>query len=419
MAESRTKRRIQATVITVLAFLVATVSVLALLGFGVGDDGAKTPTAHPTASATPLDVGDLDALQTRRIDELRTFADWLDGEGARGFVGEVGWPAGDADWEALARAWYLVAADRGVPSTAWAAGSWWPSEYPLAIYRAEAGTHQLGGAESQAALVEAQPDPGVNVAGLEFGTEDGFSSAEPGQAGVTYYAEPAASYAYLASRGITTVRLPVRWERLQPEQGGTLDPDYLALVQGQVDAAAEAGMRIVLDLHNYGTFVTAQGPQVLDAGSLLDVWLRLDRELGDHEAVAAYGLMNEPHDLTGDVASGAALWEGITQEVVAGLREGGVDTTLYVAGYDWSSLARWPSIHPSGWIEDPLGDFRYEAHHYWDGDGSGEYRVDYADELAATRSSGAAGSGAAGSGAAGPATAAWMSSATRFPSRTA
>ncbi|MET0161050.1 MAG: hypothetical protein ABW204_00200, partial [Microbacteriaceae bacterium] len=54
---------------------------------------------------------------------------------------------------------------------------------------------------------------------------------------------------------------------------------------------------------------------------------------------------------------------------------------LLVAGYDWSSLARWSDNHPSGWIDDPADAFRYEAHHYWDAFGAGAYDRPYAEEL--------------------------------------
>lgn len=355
-----------------------------------------TPTGPPAPADTPrpdpLAGVELDALQSERIAELREFAAWLDENGAEGFVGEVGWPAVDG-WPALAESWFAVADHEGVPSTAWASGSWWSPDYRLTVHGRGAEGRVLGTANSQADVVEGGAAPGVNLAGLEFSTEAGFSAAEPGRLGEQYFAEDPASYAYLAERGIVTVRLPIRWERVQPVPFAELDADHVALLAAQLDAAEEAGIRVVLDLHNYGVFQVSESEQLrlgstLGADALVDVWARLDAELAAHPAIAAYGLMNEPHSLADDDAAGARLWEQVSADAVTALRDAGVEHELYVPGYDWSSLARWAENHPTGWIDDPLDRIRYEAHHYWDDDGSGFYERSYAEELAAAGAAG-------------------------------
>lgn len=82
-----------------------------------------------------------------------------------------------------------------------------------------------------------------------------------------------------------------------------------------------------------------------------------------------------------DIESGAALWETISQELVDALREGGSTKTLMVPGYDWSGIAQWTDTHEEPWISDPLNNFRYEGHHYWDRDHNGFYTHSYADEV--------------------------------------
>ncbi|MDN4474361.1 cellulase family glycosylhydrolase [Demequina sp. SYSU T00192] len=364
---------------------------------------ATSPT--PTPSPTPADPDvladvELDALQQKQIDALRDFASWLEENAAAGFIGEVGWPsATDSDWDELGEYWYLLADQEGLWTAAWAAGSHWSSGYPLVTY-GDSGSGSLDTASGQARVIEALQAGqdadgtgarhGVSLAGLEFGTENGFSSADPGTLGTDYFAEPVASYAWLAGRGIDLVRLPVRWERLQPALEGRLDPAQVAAVTAQLDAASAAGIDVILDLHNYGAYVTDAGTQLLGSDALpgarmTDVWLRIARTWGDHPALLGYGLMNEPHDLGGgDERGAAAVWEQMTQETVAALRAAGDEHLLVVAGYDWSSLARWRSTHPTGWIDDASGNFLYEAHHYWDAYGEGKYVLPYADELAAT-----------------------------------
>ena len=174
-----------------------------------------------------------DALQARALDGLVAFAGWLERNQVAGYVGEVGWPAGQ-DWQQVATTWYDAADAIGLPVTAWAAASW-PAGYPMAVYRRSAGSTALDTAGPQSAVVRDHPSTrryrrGVVLAGGSFGAADSnprYSSANPGRYGYDYSYENASGYAYLASQGIRLVRLTVSWERLQRAPGGPLDPAEL------------------------------------------------------------------------------------------------------------------------------------------------------------------------------------------------
>lgn len=360
-----------------------------------GNETVATPTVSPSPVFTPLALQgiELDRLEEARISELRDFIFWLEQNDADGFIGELGW-SGEGDWQQLADYWYQVADAHGLETTAWAAGSHWGDEYALTIYGSRSDELGLGldRAERQAEIVELPGRTarhGVNLAGLEFGVQNpAFSTEQPGVLEIDYFTEPEASFAYLAERGITLVRLPFRWERLQPKLGGQLDASYASTIEAMLDAAALHGIDVVLDLHNYGAFETdaatlLMGSPELPDSALADVWLRIADRWGEHPAVYAYGLMNEPHSLPGaSVRDAARRWEITTQRTVDALRAADHDTLLMVAGYDFSSLPRWRDNHPEAWITDPADNFRYEAHHYWDSDAEGFYELSYADELA-------------------------------------
>lgn len=331
-------------------------------------------------------------VQERALVNLRNFGLWLRDNNAKGFIGEAGWPADSPEWDAVADKWYAEADRHDLWVAAWAAGSWWGG-YPIAAYVHEDGKRSLDSARSQAQIIEKYPTydnvmRGVNLAGMEFGTEekDRFSSANPGIAGQQYFYEPEESMQYLAERGVKLVRLPFRWERVQPLLGGELDKVEIEAIKETLDAAEKNNIKVILDLHNYGVYNSPNG--ILQLGTTLthkqftDVWLRLSEKFKDHTAVAAYGLMNEPHDLpAGDYGSPAENWETASQTVLDALRDEGDDTLIMVAGYDWSSAARWAKNHPDGWIKDKANNFRYEAHHYWDSDGSGFYERLFQEEL--------------------------------------
>jgi endoglucanase len=72
---------------------------------------------------------------------------------------------------------------------------------------------------------------GINLSGLEEG------SKVPGKANYDFAVPGADEWAYFKSKNITLVRLPFKWERMQPNSSGPLSPVYLGLVHKQVQLA--------------------------------------------------------------------------------------------------------------------------------------------------------------------------------------
>jgi hypothetical protein len=353
---------------------------------------AEPASAAARSTAARSTVPD-DALVRRVRGELRRFTDWLAAGGARGYIGEVGWPRG-AEWSALAATWFRDADTADLWVTAWAAGEWWGS-YPLALYGA-------AGQGEREAVLEAHPSTatrlrGVNVAGAEFAapsvaaTSD-FSSVNPGVYDRAYHYDTQASFDRLAARGVRLVRLPFRWERLQPATGKPLNVAELGRLKAAVARAARAGLVVVLDMHNYGGYYRfdgstgvrhALGAPTLTRFDLADVWGRISRHFRDNPAVAGYGLMNEPAEMpAAGKLTAAKVWERASQAALDRIRRQGDRKLVLVAGYEWSGAQRFATVHPRPWIVDPAANVRYEAHHYWDRDNSGDYPDTYAAEVA-------------------------------------
>jgi hypothetical protein len=351
-------------------------------------------TASASAATTP------DALHRKVTTQLTAFTSWLKRGGAsgHGYVGEVGWPGDDARWNELAAGWYRQADQHWLWVSAWSAGDAWPPTYPLRIY----GGGQVG---PQAAVVEAQAPRkrSVDMSGAEFGTppplqpsSDGFSNARPGVAGVDYTYPTPDAFASLARRGITMVRLPFRWERIQPVVRGPLDPNELGRLTAAIDAAASAGIGVVLDVHNYGAYwqadangtgrrspISPSGEVRVDA--FADLWSRLSTAFAGRPGVVAYDLMNEPVALPG----GASTWETASQAAVSAIRARRDTTQVMVEAYDWSGPTAFPKQHPKGpWIRDATGRTFYEAHQYFDCDGSGKYHESYDDAVSCAAAEG-------------------------------
>jgi hypothetical protein len=362
-------------------------------GVGVGSrcQPAKTPDREPPEPA--------DAMQRRALEQLGSFTSWLASGGAEGFIGEVGWPGTDPRWNALAARWYEDADRAGLWVTAWAAGSLWEAD-PLVIYgRGEPGAS----AAPSASVVERHLGPagvrrGVNINGGEFGIGPNlgrgaggdFSNRNPGTYGTAYRYESAAMFGAMAERCLDLVRLPFRWERVQPAPGGELDPAEVQRITDALDRARLAGLDVIPTVMNYGAYWLHDehsgrglrhpiGSPAITIEDFTDLWRRLVDALGGAPNVVAWGLMNEPTDMP----AGAAGWELASQAAVTVIRDSGDDRIVMVPGYDFSTVTHFWSRHPSGpWIHDPLGRIRYEAHHYFDHDGSGAYELTYDEELA-------------------------------------
>jgi endoglucanase len=232
---------------------------------------------------------------------------------------------------------------------------------------------------------------GVAIAGAEFGTESSsFSNRNPGSLGKDYTYPSQTTIAALADRGVRLFRIPVRWERLQPNLDGPLLQLELKNVDALLRTVATYGCRAIIDLHNYGRYqlYTPAGPKSLRIDEVVHgttpvasehfaaFWRDLAARYAGHAGVQGYGIMNEPHSM------GDSNWKQISQKAVDGIRQVDKDSWIFVAGNDWSSAERFKTANGNeAWIRDPSFRTAYEAHCYFDRDGSGKYKKSFNQEL--------------------------------------
>ncbi len=370
--------------------------------------GGRHPAGDSSRQPAPTEESQAaeDALQRRVVSDLDVFTDWLARNGVEGYVGEVGIPNdGDVDrWTLLAERWFKEADEAGLWVDVWSSGEWWDVDYVYSAFtpRTDGGplrvTTPTGELLARYARQGNEPR-GVNVSGGEFGAPGStdevteFSNENPGEYGSDYRYDSQESFDYLASQGIDTVRLPFRWERIQPALGEELDDEELGRLRGTVHRAYTAGLEVILDVHNYGAYHLtdgtrgvrrAIGSEEVSQDDFVDLWRRLSAAFREEPGVIAYDLMNEPSNLPEvDHRPPAQVWEEASQAAVTAIRAGGDDTLIMVAGYHYSHAGEWPEQHPQPWIEDPADNYRYEAHHYWKHDDGNSYdtEVAYAEEM--------------------------------------
>lgn len=226
------------------------------------------------------------------------------------------------------------------------------------------------------------PYRGVNLAGAEFAIDPWGKpltvGALPGTFG-THYIYPDRSYApsytsidtFLAA-GMTTFRLPFRWERLQPTRGAAFNAAELGRLTTTVKNLTSKGAFVVLDPHNYARYGQSLiGSRALPFNHFSDFWSRLAATF-KFNAKVIFGLMNEPHDMPTE------QWVRGAQTGINAIRSVGATQLILVPGNGWSGADGWdanwygtPNAIAMLAITDPQNHHAYEVHQYFDTDSSG------------------------------------------------
>jgi len=207
---------------------------------------------------------------------------------------------------------------------------------------------------------------GINLAGAEFGKlgdkyEKGYVYPSP------------ATAAYFAGKGFNIARLPFLWERLQPQLYKSLDPAELKRLRDTVKAIRAKGMAVILDPHNYARYGGELiGSDAVPQSAFADFWRRLASAFTGVDGIA-FGLMNEPYDIS------AEDWLSAANSAIGAIRQTGAANLVLVPGTAWTGAHSWIAGDygtPNGsvmlGVTDPKDNYAYELHQYLDADFSGK-----------------------------------------------
>lgn len=216
---------------------------------------------------------------------------------------------------------------------------------------------------------------GVNLAGAEFGSRNGI-----GVCNVDYFYPTAEDLAYWQSKGLTLLRVPFKWERIQHELGGELTAEEVKTIGAMLAEAEKRGLHVILDMHNYGRRKVGTKNYIIGDSvtieHLADCWGRIARAFGSCKSLYGYGLMNEPHDMLPSTP-----WPRIAQGAIFEIRKHDMETPVMVGGTSWSSADRWQQESADlKNLYDPGDNLIFEAHVYFDSDASGTYKRPYDEE---------------------------------------
>ncbi|HVM38953.1 MAG TPA: glycoside hydrolase family 5 protein [Sphingomicrobium sp.] len=208
------------------------------------------------------------------------------------------------------------------------------------------------------------PMMGVNLASGEFAPE-----RLPGVYDKDYTYPGARTAEPFLRMGMNTVRLPVRWERLQHQPLAPLDQAEMRRLDRSIQQLG-GFQTIILDLHNYGRYHGALLEGAGGAAMLADFWTRIAQHYGRSPKIA-FGIMNEPHDLP------APAWRAIVDQTVAAIRRTGARNLLLIPGTRWTGAHSWMSggseSNAAAFqdFRDPGRNFLFEVHQYLDWNSAG------------------------------------------------
>jgi endoglucanase len=235
---------------------------------------------------------------------------------------------------------------------------------------------------SSAAVIDSPVMFGVNLSGAEFGSSS--QGQIPGSLGYHYSYPTANDFDWAKSYGQELIRFPIRWERIQRTLNGALDATEMARVDAVLKLAEDRGMRVILDLHNFGQYVTGTtgykiGTTQVPLSAFQNVWGQLANRYKSRTCIWGYDIMNEP-------AIPIDTWVGYAQAVVNTIRLYDTSHAIILEGEGSSKASTW-AIHGARLIEvtDSANNLIYSAHCYPDRDASGTWRngVTMAAELPA------------------------------------
>lgn len=208
---------------------------------------------------------------------------------------------------------------------------------------------------------------GVNIAGAEFGDRHS-------EYGKQYIYPSDETLDWAKEAGMTAVRLPFLWERLQPELFAEFDTAELRRLIDTVDRANHRGLTVILDVHNYAAYNGVSiGNTNVSTRAFADFWRRLAQVFSNNTKVA-FGLMNEPAGIT------AKSWFDAAQMAIEAIRDTGADNLVLVPGTIWTGASHWFEDQEGGSnaelfknFLDPQENFAFEFHQYLDEDFSGTH----------------------------------------------
>lgn len=215
---------------------------------------------------------------------------------------------------------------------------------------------------------------GINLSGAEFNPQ---ANGQPWIDGIPVLADAD----YFVLKGMNTIRLPIKWEYLQPSLNGPVNFDSAygkAIDQFIQQATQDRHLWVIIDVHNYmryqfagNTYVIGEPNSPVTTEKFALLWGEIAKRYQNNPQVI-FGVMNEPSNMNTQLALTN------TNAAIAKIREqeGSIKHLILVQGNYWSGMHSWlttdnATIFTPDNIKDPQNNYALDIHQYLDEDSSG------------------------------------------------
>lgn len=318
----------------------------------------------PVSANTVKDLGS-DAVQLHMLEQLVALAEWASGHEI--IISSVGVPTDGPDapvYAELMRVFLAASNQLGFCTSPWAVADDW-DDYRLILIRNGEATSVY----DQFAR-NALKETGCSIRSINLSRGEWTYNYDGKREGDTHsYHEDSAIWSTLSDSGFTHVRLYFRLEELFLPTGDFNLSDKARFLKA-LEAARAAGLKVVLDPHNFAALnldgvVHVLGGEVFTEvlhNTMMRNLVILAQEVNEKSTVVdAIALMNEPWKVT------PQAWEGYAQSAVDVIRGVGFEKEIHVSTGDWQGINSVAWVHPNGpWITDPLDNTVYSLHAFFD-----------------------------------------------------
>ncbi|KAF3147743.1 hypothetical protein TWF594_002327 [Orbilia oligospora] len=208
---------------------------------------------------------------------------------------------------------------------------------------------------------------GINIAGFDFGcTTDGNCNGRVS-------APPTQQFQHFKSDGFNTFRIPIGWQSLTPQLGGSLS-GLISQYDSTLQQCLQTGAYCIIDVHNYARWngaIVGQGGPTDD--QFVSLWTQLAQKYANQQNVW-FGIMNEPHEVN------IQTWAATVQRVVTAIRNAGAKTQpILLPGNNYASAGAFISSGSADaliQVKNPDGSTTgliFDIHKYLDSDNSGTH----------------------------------------------
>src|SRR3990167_4043297 len=225
------------------------------------------------------------------------------------------------------------------------------------------------------------PIRGINISGAEAGTEVSYA----------YMGMPdlQTDMPFYIDHGMNSMRFPINWNYITTSasatQASAAGDAYLNKVVDSMQEMLDAGLTVILDLHNYMRFspgsYAGDGNQIATAQQTYTIWSIISNKIHDLAVQHPYKLLleifNEPYSM-----KTSQVLENNNAGIEA-IRDAGLTNRVVVEGNSWSGLHSWfdvgsatdgksnAEVMTHANIVDPLDNYALAVHQYVDWNGSG------------------------------------------------